>query len=448
LTGRRPSPLGGLQPIGLGTPLVESLASYFLRLGAQCHLLPRDLARYMVGAAGLDTSSYGAYTQVVSRGRSTMNGPDDAAEKWAGVLSTLTGQTDLELMTMVPWRGRVSSRGLMSPVRRFCSSCFWDWQEADEPVRELLLWTLTEVTLCPTHNVRLRDRCQHDGCRRVQPHLGSIARPGRCFWCDESLASPLIAEESDPARLTDRAWARFVADRVGEVLADSARARSKSMPTMTIMMTSIIEGAGGTMALSARTGVGQGTVSGWRYHVPTLGYLLHLAATLEVRVSDLMRGDPALGSLPTSAPLRGRDHPVRKRAARQRVDWGLVEHQLRMALKAAEALPQRLVMAQIGIDPSAARKRYPALCRALSVRAARARGKRARYRAQRHKADIRAAVVELSAQGVYASRRRVEAALPHLSLREPALGAAWHDTLLSASEPTRKRQSRDGGSVG
>jgi hypothetical protein len=430
MSRRRGPRLVGIPPIGLGTPAGESLSSYFLRLAAAHQLLPRDLARYVVDAAAWARTSDRAYTQVVSRGRSTMNGPGDAGEAWANMIGALTDQRDLELMTMVPWRGRVSLRGLMSPVRRFCPSCYWDWQEAKEPSRELLLWALSDVTHCPTHDIRLTDRCERDDCRRIQSHLGSIARTGRCYWCDESLASSPITERSEPELPGEQAWARFVADQVGAVVADGARARSETMPIMTITMARMIERAGGTMALSVRTGLSQATVAGWRSHVPTLGHLLHLSASLEVSASDLMRGDQdPRRVLNWAAPLGG-DRLVSRRVARRRIDWPLVEHKLQLALTAPEALPQRTVMARIGVDPSAARKRYPALCHELSRRAARARNKRARERANSLKSDLQATVADLNGQGIYASRRQVEAKLPHLSLREPALGAAWREILI------------------
>ena len=83
--------------------------------------------------------------------------------------------------------------------------------------------------------------------------------------------------------------------------------------------------------------------------------------------------------------------------------------------------------ARLGVDPSGARKHFPELSRAVGARAFEARTKRTRDRARALRSEVRATAEALQASDIHPSRRKVEARLPHLSLREPALGAAWRE---------------------
>lgn len=360
--------------------------------------------------------------------------PGHLLTMWSGLRASCQSETpQLALVMGSSPRTRVSIRQtqlpirLLAPTRRFCSACYSDWQVANEPARELLIWTVAAVTRCPIHDLPLQDHCHHLACRNPQPHMSSIGRTGRCFSCDESLAlAPLIESHKDTSAEGDRIWQRFVADRVGQVLSVAERLRAESLPAMTNTMSVLIERTGETMSFASQTGLSKSTVAGCRYHVPTLEHLLHISSALDIAVSDLLLGnldEHQFGWAQRRPPERA--PTARSSGQRRKIDWNSIEAALELALLASDVVPQRVVMSHLGIDPSAARKRYPALCRALGDRARLARAKRTRDRRRRLRAEIRVTVATLHGQGIYPSRRQVESRLQHLSLRESELAAAW-----------------------
>lgn len=423
--------LAGLSPIGLGGPGVESLSSFFLRLAETHYVLPRDLARRVVAPSLLGPKRASApnqltqFTRVLGRESSIMNGLDGVARQWASTLTELTGDGSLDLLTLLPWEGQLSRWGLMAHTRQYCPACYWEWDQAKAPCRELLIWTLADLKVCPYHRIPLFDRCHQPTCGRMQPHLSTIGRPGQCFLCDkplaldpESLASQ-VRLEADPQ---EAQWATFIGEQLGAMLENSRRARGALLPPVTTTIRTLIDRSGGNQAFAAATGFSPPMVSAWRHHMPALRHLMRVSASLQLPLVDLLIGDVSRRfnqSVAVPASSAGtRPH--------QRHDWERVEHELERAMTADLVVPQRALLAGLGVDPSSTRKRFPHLCQALNRRVAAAKRERAREREAQLIANVRSIVFDLHANGFYPSRTAVDARLSGTaSLREPRLAEAW-----------------------
>ena len=183
-----------LEPLGLGTPFVESLTSYItrladahsihLRLLIKSELLPQ-LFKLAHGHDG--QSSYNDLTPFWERS-GCLNGISTTTDQWVQTLELLTKQTNLRILTMLPWAGAISHRGLYRKTQAWCSACYEEWREAEEPIYQPLLWALEPIKVCPRHQIQLQERCPFLDCQKSQTFLAPRAQLGYCTHCRRWLA--------------------------------------------------------------------------------------------------------------------------------------------------------------------------------------------------------------------------------------------------------------------
>src|SRR5436305_1836548 len=151
-----------LSPIGVSTPLVESLTSYIARLSAAHSVHPRSLllvevAPYLSALAHARTNELkrGAVSRLLATS-ALWNGTTGSARNMVEGLTQLTERQDLHLLTLLPLAEVFSHRKLFRRSRAWCSRCFETWRLASLPVYEPLLWCLECVCICHIHEQRLQ----------------------------------------------------------------------------------------------------------------------------------------------------------------------------------------------------------------------------------------------------------------------------------------------------
>lgn len=218
------SRLYNLEPVGLGTPYVESLSSYFARL-AQAHSVSTiSLFKWeilpLLNIIMSDEFNVGVGYYPSSRELSPgpVNSSFNLTSAWAQALTLLTKQKKLHLLTALPLGGSVSPHFLMKKTPAWCSSCCYEWQQTGKINYGPLLWSFSVVTICPFHKQLLRQICPH--CAKQQRLLSPRGEPGYCFNCDGWLSSDinvatLSAHHPDS---NQRDQQLRVADAVGELI--------------------------------------------------------------------------------------------------------------------------------------------------------------------------------------------------------------------------------------
>lgn len=105
-----------LNPLGIGTPLVESLTSYLARLAEAHSVHPRDLLMneltpYLSQLVHCATGQLkaGAMSRFL-RQSVALNGPTRTARSLVWGLEMLTGRNDLSWLTFLPFTGVFSRR--------------------------------------------------------------------------------------------------------------------------------------------------------------------------------------------------------------------------------------------------------------------------------------------------------------------------------------------------
>ena len=347
----------------VGTPQVESLRSYLLRLAAEHSMIPREL---IVTVASRQASYRPEADLDVMWMGFPISGTSDRAMRLATLLSDATG-VDLAPATLVRFRQVISARRLCSTRNaRYCLECVRQ-QCGESHVHAPLLWELQVVNACPVHGCRLRStaECGAPPSARL-PLNRRVSLPGVCGQCGSvgfrCVDARDIADERD----------LWVAEQAGRLLGlSAAESRSLTREMLTAGIREMVDKRFDRKPVRAATQarLGRATVLHWLEGAEAveLAALFELAHLADADVTELFRGryievGSAIG--PQEKSGVGRILPHRY----ERHDWRSVQSALRDAAHEESAPSLLSVLEPFGIDYSHARRRYPTECRMVSRR--------------------------------------------------------------------------------
>jgi endogenous inhibitor of DNA gyrase (YacG/DUF329 family) len=364
-----------LEPIGIGTPEVESLTGYIARL-AEAHCVSIFvLFKYLFGSLLENSTLFDRQRFGMNQQALVVNGTGINSEKVVGALSTLTMQEDLRQLTLLPWGKAFRPLRLLKRERVWCPTCYEEWLTAGKVIYEPLIWTLTPVEICVSHKRKLQANCPH--CGKTQPWLANRSRPGHCSRCQRWLGKALLnahteasADNSDENRYLD--WA---AKSIGLML--SAGPRLTFQPTQKDNSESLsacvksITGGDAT-AFADLTGTKSGEIRRWlRGQSPLLPTILQICYRADVDIVCYLTGNLDKGKLPKTPKLQAN---ARHRSGDQRrfmpaKYWRSVEKHL-AALLGDEKTPPSIteIARKLKIHGVTLHSKLPALCRAIILR--------------------------------------------------------------------------------
>lgn len=182
-----------LSPMNDSVPLQESLSSYFVRLARRHSLSPLVLLKNEVLGRTNIRFNREATSRFTSNYIRTMNGVNFYAKEITEALKSLTGRSELERCSFLPWVEVLDlhGNGLLHTRPHWCSECFRDWRtEGIEPFFPLL-WMAAPVKFCKVHKCRLIDVCPC--CNKAQPFLPRHVYLDYCSHCGSWLVAPETA---------------------------------------------------------------------------------------------------------------------------------------------------------------------------------------------------------------------------------------------------------------
>ena len=195
-----------LMPLGVGTPLVESLTSYLKRLAHTHHVKVADLVRF----CGTQTNAQVLLSTLQKLSR--IDGITTSAQSWSELLSTLTCREEVICLTMNYWRSLLNPYRILRQYHAWCPLCYADAVQKESPLYEPLLWRLHCVEVCPVHYHQLVENCPTCGCQFTT--LSNRAVIGYCPKCQHWLGNPSSAGKS----ISIQADASQVVHAVGQLL--------------------------------------------------------------------------------------------------------------------------------------------------------------------------------------------------------------------------------------
>lgn len=356
-----------LQPIGIGSPSVESLTSFILRLTREhrvslSSLLEQTIAPlsgkpYIInGGARVLSGAFGGYFRA-------MNSTGETAAEWLSYLETLTLRNDLFSLTLRRWRFILSPRGLVRVHKVWCPECYADQLKTRRVLYEPLLWSVAVVTVCPTHRRPLLSKCPR--CRQNLFHLSRRARPGHCYRCGRELSvrSPVLLAAKD--------WELWIAEAIADLIADG-RPDAKSVPTTQIVaqtLNVIVENMfEGNVAKFARTiGKQKNSVWGWfnGNSKILLKDLVNLCYCLQITLRDFLSGSLSPEHL-TVADFRPPLIQVERRQPSRQINRGLLEQNLLNILGHQPVPSMQKVARLLSVDKRLLYRHFSEICRAIA----------------------------------------------------------------------------------
>ena len=275
------SRLHSIEPIGIGTPFVESLTGYMIRLAASHAVRVSDLIEY-------ELRSSIPYFHAPAGLPNAINGVNENARNWVSALERFTLRDNLQLLTLLPFASFLPTPFLIRQERAWCPRCYESQKAQGQDVYEQLVWCLQSVEICPLHKTPLETSCP--ACHQGLRPLCAVSRPGFCSRCYQWLGFP---RPSTPETLpTDyQAW---VAQQFGQLLEIAPHAqpvgKENIQKILVRYVASFAEGSRVTIAESA--GCCRSSFYNWYKGASTarVDLLLRMCHKLRIPLTSLVTG--------------------------------------------------------------------------------------------------------------------------------------------------------------
>ncbi len=184
-----------LSLIGVGSADVESLSSYVYRLA---HAHGVSVLRLLDYAFTWYSEKYPERAIELGQFRSTKDlsilvRPNETTRKIVEILSLATGRQDLRCGTFLAFSKALDrSSGSFSNRMRWCPRCIFEWPAYRGDAYFKLAWSLTDLTHCTVHQLKLRDTCRW--CGSYQSKLGIRRSLEHCCGCSETICGGIYDE--------------------------------------------------------------------------------------------------------------------------------------------------------------------------------------------------------------------------------------------------------------
>lgn len=415
--------LHALQPIGQGTPEVESLTSYFCRLAYSHGIKARDLAAWILNH--FDQSIPDDYKWY----RRAFAGTSDETKQWSSWLAALTGIERLDHLTLAPWRHLISRSSLTSKTDRWCPHCLTDDRAANRQPYLRLSWDIASVTACVRHKVNLVSTCPH--CKKSNiRHRASTVIPGYCTACGGFLGN-------QPTHLAEPA-AIWQTTRIAQMLARAPQIDTERVPAL--LETLVERMADGRIATFAqKIGLSKSGVWHWfnKGGIPTLQAWLAISLRAGIELDRLFAGDLENwvvldNSTQLSIPL---ERSPRKGIRARFLDWPVIRYQLRMILEAPEPISLAETCKRIGIDYKQLYQNANPEVRAIVSRHQRHRTESRDDRMQRLQDQVTELLQERWAEGYAGMSARDVWPLLNQDLKAIRHSFRYIETIIAANDP-------------
>jgi hypothetical protein len=363
-----------LQPLGLGTPLIESFTSYITRLAAIHQvptgvLLAQELAPFISRYKGRNPKSLSnIFFHIFFNQTGAWNGTGAMAVEPLDVLQKLTNQPSLRFLTLISWEKVLPTRNLLRKYNAWCPLCYTEWSQAGIPIHEPLLWSISTITIFPKHQQVLIHKCPN--CHKNVYPLAWNSRAGFCCQCHYWLGHSCSIEDVNTLVNQDREWQAFAVHEVGKLLAYAPFLIE--LPQKETVANSIdlcIQKAtlGNAKAFASTMYLSSTVPRDWRtgHSLPQLNLLLRVCYRLSISLIDIY-----LGKVTIDDPIVFKDLPnsQQQRKTNRTFNPTKVREFLEIQKDSEPPLSLREVAARIGYDPSDLYRHFPDLCRQISAR--------------------------------------------------------------------------------
>ena len=211
-----------LEPIGIGTPYVESLTSYIARLAEAHCLTPKLLLEREINSSNIQSSKRDNLFGI-RQYSGEINGRGETASKLVNLLEKVTFKENLRILTLLSWSEIFPRKKLIKTTRSWCAFCYQDFIAQNQPVYEPLIWSVNMIATCSRHKTSLESRCHY--CNKELPPLSSSSRVGFCSKRGKWLGK-VINEKTQNYQSYDKyeiQWNQYVNENIEMLISVSHR---------------------------------------------------------------------------------------------------------------------------------------------------------------------------------------------------------------------------------
>jgi AraC-like DNA-binding protein len=365
-----------LEPIGLGTPYVESLTSYINRLARLHFVQPRKLiTQEVLPLLRISSSAKADIDPKESQSIATLNGMTPQVGEWVRALAQLTLREGLQFLSMLTWSNIADQRGVVRSTRAWCPACYNEWQRTGQVMYEPLLWNVKAVTRCPLHHQDLLDRCPQQECHRLIPLVAGLSSPDHCPSCGSSLAIPVAMETAKEscADGQDGDIQQWIANAAAVLLSaapslSNAPSRDRVAAGITAYISHTVSGSDDVLA--RKLGIHKTMLMSWQrgLHLPRFSTLLSMCFHMDVSPLLFLTGDVESFFL-TQSPVRV-NSILKASQVSGPVNTEILQKALTEILRkdASTVLPLGTIARKLGYPIATLRHYFPEQCQEIAER--------------------------------------------------------------------------------
>lgn len=397
------------EEFGAGSPFVEGLISYIVRIAAAHHVSPMRMLKKVYGTDNADIAAC-MYPSFFNHYSSTINGLGKYAQMFVTETENLTGSARLNLNTLLPLEYLLPSTGcgLLAEVPQWCPECVQNMLVTYGQSYRPLLWSLKLYKACTKHKRALVDACPH--CERVQPFIMHYPDLSRCAYCYQGLNVRVANEEVE---FTEFDY--WIFNALEDLVSNLSTLRqvasaNKFSDFIRVVVKDYLKTNGASFC--KQIGLNSWAIKGWlnKGEKPSLPQLLSVCYGMDILPSSIFLQGTA--QLESGAPiLRMLPDKIMSRAERPLLTTSqkkVLHHALKhYAEDLNDTRPLSEIASELDYSASCLRYWFPQPCEQISAK--HAEHKRVAGSANRQVGIdmVEAIVNELVANGEYVSNRKV-----------------------------------------
>lgn len=437
------STLYNLEPIGIGTPYVESLTSYILRLSIAHNITLVDFIRYIMipifkKTYYMDNSGRFNSSSFIEMG--CINGIGKNAEDWVEAIKLVTSRNDIQFLCMLSWKNVISKKGVHKRFKSWCSLCYSEMMNDDKECYDPLIWTFKNVNYCDIHNRKLSDSCTNKECNRKIPWLYRNMKVGYCPYCNAWLGGN---DQNELLFAEVVRWQLFVLDKI-KILISVPPVLMNSL-SRTYFTESLIHAInyysdGSVTKFTQNLSISKRSIQEYcNYNerkLPMLESILDICYRYQIPILKLLV--PEYSYLPYGTKLSAPKNLLARENKNRRVkkcDLVSAKKQLEICLETNENPPPstREMVRRINCHARTLYRHFPDLCKKISERYLKDKRFKAKEKNEKLVVLIRSTSKKLYKEGKYPSRKRIEETIGIPINWNRDLFLAWKETLIELS---------------
>lgn len=177
------SRLFNIEPIGVGTPYVESLPSYIKRLAEAHSVFPGVLLTKEI----YPEISYNGSMKYSLNNWSKSSLSFNFINETIRILEIKTSNCNIRNLSLLKFGSKIYQKFVFRRDAAWCPICYEESKQFNSTIYEPLIWSIEDVSICKKHNVKLHFLCPT--CNRQIQRYESELRIGYCPRCNTWLGS-------------------------------------------------------------------------------------------------------------------------------------------------------------------------------------------------------------------------------------------------------------------